>query len=344
MTVTASAFETSFAAYAAITAEAVAMSLPADGGAGSLGDMVRDYPRRGGKAIRPALCLATCEAFGGDVADALPSAVALELLHNAFLVHDDIEDGSLLRRGRPTLHATWDVPSAINAGDALALMGHTSLRANRDRLGSRMADLVAQEFEEMARHTVEGQAVELAWRRDGAFDLTPEDYLDLILRKTCWYTTIHPLRVGALIGAWGAADLEALARFGFYLGAAFQIQDDVLNLVGDEGRYGKERDGDLYEGKRTLLLIHLLANASPEERAWLERFLTRDREGRTDADVAEVRRLLDAHGSLAFTRRFAEGIADAARSSFEVAFAHAPDSPARRFVAGLIPYMLERTR
>jgi geranylgeranyl diphosphate synthase type II len=306
--------------------------------------MMGEYPRRGGKAIRPALCQATCEAFGGELGDALPSAVAIELMHNAFLVHDDVEDGSLLRRGLPTLHAAWDVPSAINAGDGLALLGQTALRANRDRLGARMADLVAQEFEAMARHTVEGQAVELAWRRDGAFDLTPEDYLDLILRKTCWYTTIHPLRVGALIGGWGTLDLDPLARFGFYLGAAFQIQDDVLNLYGETASYGKERDGDLYEGKRTLLLIHLLAHADPDERAWLEDFLTSDRAERSEAGVAEVRRLLDAHGSLEFTRRFAAGIAEAAHDAFEVAFVDAPDSSARRFVAGLIPYMLERTQ
>jgi geranylgeranyl diphosphate synthase type II len=336
-------FERTLAGYAAAAAEGVRTQLPPRAARGSLEEMVADYPRRGGKALRPALCLATCEAFGGRLDEALPSAVALELLHNAFLVHDDIEDGSLLRRGRPTLHATWDVPSAINAGDALALMGHTSLRANRDRLGSRIADLVAREFEEMARHTVEGQAVELAWRRDGVFDLTPEDYLDLILRKTCWYTTIHPLRVGALIGSWGTADPEPLTRFGFYLGAAFQIQDDVLNLIGEESQYGKERDGDLYEGKRTLLLIHVLTHARPDERAWLERFLRADRAERTAADVSEVRRLFDDHGSLAFTRRFAAGIADAATTTFEIAFADAPDSQARRFVAGMIPYMLERT-
>jgi geranylgeranyl diphosphate synthase type II len=185
--------------------------------------------------------------------------------------------------------------------------------------------------------------VELAWRRDGVFDLTPEDYLDLILRKTCWYTTIHPLRVGALIGSWGTADPEPLTRFGFYLGAAFQIQDDMLNLSGDVAQYGKERDGDLYEGKRTLLLIHALTHARPDERAWLERFLRAERAERTAADVSEVRRLFDDHGSMQFTRRFAEGIADAATTTFEIAFADAPDSPARRFVAGMIPYMLERT-
>ena len=98
----------------------------------------------------------------------------------------------------------------------------------------------------MMLHTLEGQATELGWRRDIVVDLTPEDYLDLIMRKTCWYTTIHPLRVGALVGSAGSADVTHMVRFGFYLGAAFQIRDDLLNLVGDEETYGKEILGDLH--------------------------------------------------------------------------------------------------
>ena len=86
----------------------------------------------------------------------------------------------------------------------------------------------------MALRTLEGQATELGWRRDQVDELAPEDYLDLIMHKTCWYTTVHPLRVGALVGSRGVADLRPMVRFGFYLGAAFQIQDDLLNLVGTE--------------------------------------------------------------------------------------------------------------
>ncbi len=92
-------------------------------------------------------------------------------------------------------------------------------------------------------------------------NLGPEDYLHLIMHKTCWYTTIHPLRVGAIVGSRGTAELGPLVRFGFHFGAAFQIRDDLLNLVGDERMYGKEILGDIYEGKRTLPLVHLLATA-----------------------------------------------------------------------------------
>src|SRR4029079_5660192 len=138
-----------------------------------------------------------------------------------------------------------------------------------------------------------------------------DDYLDLIMHKTCWYTTIHPLRVGALIGTLGRADLDPLVRFGFYLGAAFQIRDDLLNLVGDEAKYGKESDGALYEGKRTLMVIHLLREASGDDRRVVRRFLTMERQQRAAHDVATILELMRRHGSIDFAREFGLGIARA---------------------------------
>ena len=234
-----------------------------------------DYPSRRGKALRPSMCLATCEAFGGPLGDALPSAVAIELLHNAFLVHDDIEDASLLRRGEPTLHRRYGTPLALNAGDGLALQALATLRENIDLLGPRLADRIMMEFDFMSQQTVAGQALELGWCRDNRIDLEPDDYLELIMKKTCWYTTVLPLRVGALVGSRGTAELDPMIEFGFHLGAAFQIRDDILNLVGDPGVYGKEALGDLLEGKRTLMLIHLLASADPADRRWLVAYLAR---------------------------------------------------------------------
>jgi geranylgeranyl diphosphate synthase, type II len=305
--------------------------------------LVRSYPSRPGKAIRPALCLATCRAFGGADADALPIAVAIELLHNAFLVHDDVADGSERRRGRPTLAAEHGTALAINAGDALAVVANQVLRRHLRRLDGDLADRVSTEFETMALRTLEGQATELGWRHDGATALTPEDYLGLIMHKTCWYTTIHPLRVGALVGSGGRADLRPMVRFGFHLGAAFQIRDDLLNLVGDEARYGKEINGDLYEGKRTLMLIHLMTEARGADRATVEAYLGMDRAERTEEVVAEVRRLMDVHGSVAFAAHYAEGIASTALDAFEAAFAPARRGEDTEFIRALIPYMIGRT-
>ena len=304
--------------------------------------VARAYPSRPGKALRPALCVATSRAFGGRDGDIVPVAVAIELMHNAFLVHDDIVDGSLRRRGRPTLPAEYGVGLALNAGDALAVLSNQVLRRHASGLDDDLADRVLSEFDAMALRTLEGQATELGWRRDGVDVLEPEDYLDLIMHKTCWYTTVHPLRVGALIGARGGVDLRPMVRFGFYLGAAFQIQDDLLNLVGTEREYGKEIDGDLYEGKRTLPLIHLVRSAQGADRLVVERYLALERSERSAEAVAEIRQLLDAYGSIEFAAAYARGIAGAALDAFEEAFAPATPGPDRDFVRALVPYMLDR--
>src|SRR5438128_6463312 len=163
-------------------------------------DLVADYPQRGGRMLRPSLCIATARAFGADGEDAVHAAVALELLHNAFLVHDDVEDESDERRGRPTLHVLHGVGVAVNVGDALVLLGLRALIDGGRKLGRRLGARVLEEAERMVRESIEGQAIELGWRRDNAIALSEADYLEMVLKKTCWYTTIYPSRVGALIG------------------------------------------------------------------------------------------------------------------------------------------------
>ena len=268
--------------------------------------------------------------------------MAIELLHNAFLVHDDIEDSSLLRRGEPTLHLRYGTPLALNAGDGLALQAIGTLRENIDLLGPQLADRIMVEFDFMSQQTVAGQALELGWCRDNRIDLEPDDYLELIMRKTCWYTTVLPLRIGALIGSRGTATLDPMIEFGFHLGAAFQIRDDILNLVGDPEIYGKEALGDLMEGKRTLMLIHLLASADPGDRHWLIGYLARPAADRDDEDVNRILELMLSYGSIAFASEFATGVARSAMTSMDAAFAGRDDTPARRFIAGLVPYMIER--
>jgi len=330
--------------YGAVARHAAAAYVPDSGLSDYLRAPAVEYLGRAGKGLRPALCLATCEAFGGDVEQALPSAAALELLHTAFLVHDDVEDESELRRGEPTLHQLYGQALAVNAGDGLALFGLGALRDNEHLLGRRLAARIWSEFDFMARLTVDGQARELGWLRDGRTDLTPDDYLDLIMRKTCWYTTLLPLRVGALIGARDDVDLAAMLRFGFFLGAAFQIRDDILNLTGSVARYGKEPLGDLREGKRTLMVIHLLAAAGPRDRERVAGYLALRPAERTADVTTGLLAMMRAHGSVAFAEEFARGIARSAAEAFEDAFADVADSPARRFVRDLVPFMVDRDR
>jgi geranylgeranyl diphosphate synthase type II len=258
----------------ALVVEEIRRLVPADRPkAAFLYELMLEYPLREAKGLRPALCIATCRALGGTLEAALRPAAALELYHNAFLIHDDIEDESLLRRGRPTLHHLHGVPVAINVGDAMLALSLQPLLDNIGVIGLGPSLRILQTVTRMARESAEGQALELEWIRRGTWALEDEDYVHMVEQKTCWYSFITPVKVGAIAAGQEARRTEVLAEFARCLGITFQIQDDVLNLSGEPGAYGKELGGDLWEGKRTLMLLHMMRHASPEERAEAERIL-----------------------------------------------------------------------
>jgi geranylgeranyl diphosphate synthase type II len=304
--------------------------------------LATDYPQRGGRALRASLCIATAQAFGAAIEQSLDSAVSIELMHNAFLVHDDIEDDSEQRRGQPTLHRIHGIAAALNAGDALALMGLGPLLANCATLGPRLGLRILEEAHAMACETVAGQALELAWRNRDIATLTAADYLCMSLKKTSWYTIIYPCRVGALIGTRDTVDLDQFVKYGFFVGAAFQIQDDVLNLVGDAASYGKELNGDLSEGKRTLLLIHTLEHADARVRKRLSQLLALPRAQRTARAVAWIRRAIEDHGSIEYARGLAHALAGAAEHEYERAFGASARGPGAAFLKALPRWVLER--
>ena len=305
-------------------------------------DPLSAHLSRIGKSLRPALCIATCRAFGGDGAEATTSANAIEMLHNAFLVHDDVEDGSELRRGQPTMHAAHGVPLAVNAGDMLNALSVRMLRDNQRVLGNTISWRVFDEFEHMMQESLEGQAMELGWVRDNRCDITEDDYLRMVLKKTCWYSFIHPCRIGALIATRDRADLDRFNRFGFFLGAAFQIQDDLLNLTGDLNQYGKEIGGDLFEGKRTLMLIHVMRQADPAAARRLTWFLGQTRAGRSARDVDWILGLMRSGHSLDYGRAMSRQLAGATMYEFTQAFGHLPASEDKDFVNQIIDYVVSR--
>jgi len=284
-----------------------------------------DYPLRRAKGLRPALCIAVARALGGALEDVLPSATVLEIYHNAFLIHDDIEDGSLERRGAPALHQTHGVPAAVNCGDGLLALTLRPLLDNTERLGLGRALRVLEIYSAMVVETYEGQAQELRWIEDGAWDLSDTDYEDMVQRKTCSYSFVAPARVGAAV-AGAPHDVEhRLVPFFRRLGLAFQIQDDLLNLERGRDGYGKELAGDLWEGKRTLMLLHALRTAPAGDRDRALAILARPRPSRrsTELDLvlAEVQAAghLDRTGAEAIALRFRRGGA-AEKTTDDVAF------------------------
>jgi geranylgeranyl diphosphate synthase type II len=329
--------------YGTLTQSHLQAYLPTDEPRSYLYELLADYPRRGGKKLRPSLCIAMARATGAPVEDALPTAVSIELMHNALLVHDDIEDASRTRRGTPTLHALHGAPLAINAGDAMGLLSLHPLKDNIRQLGLATALRIFEETERMAWESTEGQALELGWQRDNRTDVTDEDYLQMVLQKTCWLGAIYPLRVGCLIGARGRMPLDPLIRLGFFYGAAFQIQDDLLSLEPGPA-YGKEVNEDLLEGKRTLMIIHALLHGTGAERLELTEFLERPRAKRSPAAIAGIRALLERSGALDHARTVAAGLAGAALYEFDKYFEGVPPSRDLDFMRSLVTWVVERAR
>ncbi len=277
--------------------------------------LVRDYPFRPAKMLRPALCVAVARAAGASLEETLPTAAALEMYHNAFLIHDDVEDRSLRRRGRPTLQAEHGVPIAVNVGDALLALALGPLLANTEVLDLGRALRVLQVVADMARRTAEGQAIELAWIRQRRWSVSDGEYLDMVERKTAVYTFVAPVRAGGIIGRVPTERLDRLAEFARLLGVAFQIRDDVLSLVGG-ARVGKDHLGDLREGKRTLILSHFFSTAPAPERERAQRAMAAAAEGRDD-ELPAVLAALHAHGSIDHAERIAAAWRDRALAALD---------------------------
>jgi len=233
---------------------------------GGLYRLMLDYPLRHGKSVRPALCIAVCRATGGSLAAVLPTAAVLELYHNAFLIHDDVEDQSYLRRAETTLNRLHGVPTAMNVGDAMLALTMQPLLQNIERIGLGKALKILRTVARMARESAEGQMLELRWISTGAWNQVDADYVRLVHKKTGWYSFIAPAMLGAIIAGVADRGVEQIGQKFVTLGIAFQIQDDILNLVAEGGEYGKDVLGDLWEGKRTLILIHALRVARSRDR------------------------------------------------------------------------------
>ena len=305
-------------------------------------NLISDYPNRGGKGFRPGLCIATTVAYGGAIEEASNSAICLELLHNAFLVHDDCEDESYIRRGKPTLHEMTNKAIAINLGDAMQALALQPLTKNQHVLGDKVALSIYSEIQHLVLESVEGQAMELGWRKDNVCNLKERDYLQMILKKTCWYTCIHPIRIGAIIGTKGKINPDIFNRLGYFMGTSFQIQDDVLNLVANEDKYGKEISGDIIEGKRTLMLIHLLENCKASELKKVKKFLSFPIIERKHEEAIDILHLMHHYESIEYAKKTSKNLAGAALKEFYTVFSRLPETKDKTLIESIILYMINR--
>ena len=266
-------------------------------------------PEATGKRIRPLLVLLSASACGVDWKPALPAAACIELIHNFSLVHDDIQDGSDLRRGRPTVWKNWDMPQAINAGDALFILAHLAVLELKNSFPAVKVLKIGEIINEACLALCSGQYLDISYETQTG--LTVEDYWPMIAGKTATLLSACA-QVGAVLGGAKEAAQEAYRDFGYYLGLAFQVQDDFLGIWGDSALTGKSVDSDLVTGKKSFPVLTGLGKNGPFARRWTEGPIRPD-------EVASVAEQLAREGVKLHTQESADQITDQALASLRTA-------------------------
>ncbi len=240
-----------------------------------------------GKRLRPLLCLLSCEASGGDWREAIPAAAALELVHNFSLVHDDIQDRSPFRRHRPTVWKLWGEALAINVGDALLILACKAL----EKIPPTKFKECCQVLNDACLMLTEGQFLDLAFEKREKVSI--EEYMEMIKRKTAALMAASA-QIGAIIATEDKEVVESLRRFGENLGMAFQMQDDILGLWGEEAVTGKPVADDLRQRKKTLPIIYAM-----DKEPYLQALLAGAEWG--EEKVAEALEIINRSGAREFT-------------------------------------------
>jgi geranylgeranyl diphosphate synthase type I len=285
-----------------------------------------------GKRVRPLLTVLACQACGADWREALPAASAVELIHNFSLVHDDIEDHSDKRRGRPTLWTRNGVPQALNTGDALFTLARLSLyRLHDHHVPSEAVIAIQRDLDQACLALTQGQHLDIAFETRGGIE--PEEYIEMVEGKTAALLTAAT-SMGARVALAAPPQVEQLARFGRNLGLAFQMQDDILGIWGDSSVTGKPSSDDLLCHKKTLPTLLGLKRSQTFRSLWTHADADPDR-------LAAMRHELETCGALQATQADAGKHTDLALAA--LAEANAAE-PAGSLLQTLSRQMLGRQR
>jgi geranylgeranyl diphosphate synthase type I len=289
---------------------------------------------QGGKRVRAALCLLSCEAVGGRAETAAPAAAAVELMHSFTLLHDDIADGDDIRRGRPTVWRKWGVGQAVTAGDALfALANLAAAHLEQGGVAPAVVAACLRELNEATLAVCEGQQLDISY--EGRADITVADYLRMVERKTAALFAAA-CSIGAQIAGAPEPRRASLAEFGREVGLGFQIQDDVLGIWGDPAEMGKPVGGDLRRNKRSLPVARAMELPGGEQVA------ARLAAGvRSDREAAEVAALIERLGARSFCERMAGECLARGIAALEKA---EPEASAASDMSTLASYLIERSK
>jgi len=288
-------------------------------------------PEATGKRIRPLLVLLSTAACGADWQSALPAAAAVELVHNFSLVHDDIQDNSDKRRGRPTTWVKWGAPLAINVGDALFVISNQAIIDLKENYPAEVALRAAEILNNTCLDLTRGQFLDMSYEK--RLDLSVDDYWPMVAGKTAALLSAC-CHIGALLGGADESTQEAYRSFGHYLGLAFQVQDDILGIWGDEALTGKSAASDLVEGKKSLPVLAGLGADG--------KFASRWKQGPIlSAEVAEFARILASEGGYEKANDAAKQMTDLALMSLREAD---PQGEAGQALFDLADKLLKRSQ
>lgn len=262
-----------------------------------------------GKQLRALFTLLACEASGGEWSAALPAAAAVELLHNFSLIHDDIEDGGETRRGRPTGWVLWGQSQAINTGDAMFALANAALLRLAETASSQAALQAARLFHATSLRLTQGQHLDIAFETQDQVGL--ETYWQMVAGKTAALLAFG-LQVGSLSAGAPPERQSHYRDFGHYLGMAFQVQDDILGIWGEEELTGKSVSGDLVTRKKTLPVLYGLAQKRGFHGAWSAGEIKPE-------DAPQLAEMLQAEGGRAYAQSTADRLTDLALGALEKA-------------------------
>jgi geranylgeranyl diphosphate synthase, type II len=260
----------------------------------------------GGKRIRPVLLMFCCEASGGNPTKAIDAAIAVEILHNFTLIHDDIMDNAVTRRGKETIHKKWDLNIAILAGDNMVGLAYESLlKTKSDRIKEILAEFTSGIIE-----VCEGQSYDKEFENSTGADpikeknIGIEDYFMMIEKKTSKLLTVSAV-IGGLIGNANEVRIQALKAYSRNLGLAFQILDDLLDITADKKKFGKKTGGDLIEGKKTFLLLKALETIDKQADREILTGIIKNKGIQKDFNetITKVKKIYEEHGILNFARK-----------------------------------------
>ncbi len=302
----------------------------------SLYDASKHLINAGGKRLRPFITLKSCEIVSGYENSALPVAVAIELLHNFTLIHDDIMDEDTKRRGVPTTHIAWNTPLAIIAGDLLfAKVYESIIRRTDKKIVSASKMLKILDLLTKAAITIcEGQTWDMLYEKRDI--ISENEYFTMINGKTAALLE-SSAKAGAIIGGGTNKMVRCLGNFGKYCGLAFQLVDDILGLISDEKTLGKPIGSDIREGKKTLIIVHFLNHASNEEKAEVLSIL-----GDKTASLSRISKaikLIDSRNSIEYTKDYAKKLIDEAKNQLKIF----PSSYPKQLLLDLSDYIISRT-